>query len=319
LCCRIALPHHDGVTQTLAAPPAAEPRFSESRKAAVAAGITVLLWASAFVAIRDVGHTLSAAPLALIRLAVAAVALTVLVVARRGRRVIPVPLSRRTFGLIAACGVLWLAGYTVALNAGEQHVDAGTAALLVNVAPLLIAFGAGLFLGEGFPRALIAGSLVALGGVAVISVGSSGDRDWIGVALCLLAALLYTAGVLIQKVVLRYTDGLTTTWLACLVGTAVLLPWTPQLVSELRDASLGAILAAVYLGLFPTAIGFSTWAYALQRMDAGRLSANTYVVPTVSVLMSWAILSEVPTVYGLIGGAISLVGVAISRRRRRQG
>ncbi|WP_116950832.1 DMT family transporter [Jiangella endophytica] len=306
------------MTQTLpATPPASAPRLTESRKAALAAAVTVLLWSSAFVAIRDVGHTLSAAPLALIRLAVATVALTAIVLATRGRRVVPVPLSRRTHALIAACGVLWLAGYTVALNAGEQHVDAGTAALLVNVAPLLIAFGAGFFLGEGFPRALIAGSLVALGGVAVISLGSTGDRDGLGVALCLLAAVLYTAGALIQKVVLRVTDGLTTTWLACVVGTAVLLPWTPQLVSELADASLGAVLSAVYLGLFPTAIGFTTWAYALKRMDAGRLSANTYVVPTVSVLMSWALLSEVPTVFGLVGGAISLVGVAISRRRRR--
>ncbi|WP_203454509.1 DMT family transporter [Jiangella aurantiaca] len=187
------------MTQTLPAPAATAPRLTESRKAAVAAAVTVVLWSSAFVAIRDVGHTLSAAPLALIRLAVASLALTVLVVATRGRRVVPVRLSRRTLGLIAACGVLWLAGYTVALNAGEQHVDAGTAALLVNVAPLLIAFGAGLFLGEGFPRALIAGSLVALGGVAVISLGSTGDRDWLGVALCLLAAVLYTAGALIRR------------------------------------------------------------------------------------------------------------------------
>nr|WP_199521282.1 DMT family transporter [Jiangella anatolica] len=303
------------MTQTLPAPAATPPFLTESRKAALAVAVTVVLWASAFVAIRDVGHTLSAAPLALIRLAVASAALTAIVVATRGRRVVPVPPSRRSLALIAACGVLWLAGYTVALNAGEQHVDAGTAALLVNVAPLLIAFGAGLFLGEGFPRALIAGSAVALSGVAVISLGSSGDRDWLGVALCLLAAVLFSAGALIQKVVLRAVDGLTMTWLACLVGTAVLLPWTPQLVSELADASAGAILASVYLGLFPTAIGFTTWAYALKRMDAGRLSATTYVVPTVSVLLSWALLSEVPTAFGLVGGAISLAGVAISRRR----
>lgn len=307
------------VTQQLQAPATTPPTppAPESRKAAVAAGITVLLWASAFVAIRDVGHAISPAPMALVRLAVAGLALTVLVLAKRGRRMIPVPLSRRSFGLIAACGVLWLAGYTVALNAGEQHVDAGTAALLVNVAPLLIAFGAGLFLGEGFPRALIAGSLVAFGGVAVIAMGSGGDRDGLGVALCLLAALLYTAGVLIQKVVLRRVDGLTTTWLACLVGAVVLLPWTPQLVDELASAPASAILGAVYLGLFPTAIGFSTWAYALSRMDAGRLSATTYAVPTVSVLLSWLLLSEIPTAYGLAGGAISLAGVAISRRRRR--
>ncbi len=118
-----------------------------ARKAAAAAGLTVVLWASAFVVIRDVGPTLSPAPLALTRLAVAAVALTALVLvqsSRTARR----PRSWTAAGWVAAYGVVWLAGYTVALNAGERHIDAGTAALLVNLAPLMIAFGAGLFLGR---------------------------------------------------------------------------------------------------------------------------------------------------------------------------
>jgi drug/metabolite transporter (DMT)-like permease len=282
---------------------------------AAAVVLTVVLWASAFVAIRDIGHTLSPAPMALVRLAVAAAALTVLVVAKR-RRAPHVPTSRKSLMLIIVYAVLWLAGYTVVLNAAERHVDAGTAALLVNLAPLLVAFGAGMFLGEGYPRRLIVGSLVALGGVAVIAVGSTAHRDWIGVGLCVLAAVLYAAGVLIQKVTLRRVDGLTAIWLGCLVATATLVPWTPQLIGELRLASVGALLGAVYLGLFPTAIGFTAWAYALRRMDAGRLSATTYAVPAVSVLLSWLLLAEVPTVYGLIGGAICLVGVAISRQVR---
>lgn len=297
--------------ESIAAPRTAT---SAAGKAAAAAAFTVLLWASAFVAIRHVGHTLSAAPMALFRLAVAAAALTVPVVFRRGGLR---PLSSRAFGLVAAYGVLWLAGYTVALNAAEQHVDAGTAALLVNIAPLLVALGGGAFLGERFSWPLLAGSLVGLGGVAVIAMGSSGDRDWIGVVLCLLAAVLYAAGVLIQKVTLRYVDGLTVTWLGCVVGAVVLLPWLPQLIDELRTAPGDVVLGTVYLGLFPTALGFSTWAYALRRTDAGRLSASTYAVPAISVVLSWLVLSEIPTGYGLLGGVICLVGVAISRRRAR--
>lgn len=288
--------------------------MSEGHKALAAAGVTVLLWASSFVAIRDIGHSLSPAPMALFRLAVAAAALTLLALLRH-RRKVRVPRSRRSLLLIAAYGALWLGAYTVALNTAERHVDAGTAALLVNVAPLLVAFGAGMFLGEGYPRPLIIGSLVAFGGVSVIAMGSSGDRDRIGVVLCLLAAVLYAMGVLIQKVILRRVDGFTATWLGCVVATAALLPWAPALIGELRTAPASAVLGTIYLGLFPTAIGFSTWAYALRRTDAGRLTASTYAVPAVSVLLSWIILSEVPTAYGLIGGAICLVGVAISRRR----
>lgn len=274
--------------------------------------LAVVLWASSFVAIRAIGDSLSPAPLALLRLGVAAAALTVLVVVKGTVRV---RLSRRSFLLICAYAVLWLAGYTVALNAAELHVDAGTAAMLVNLAPLLVAFAAGRFLGEGFSRPLVVGSLVALGGTVIIAAGASADRDVAGVLLCLLAAALYAGGVLIQKLALRDVDGLTAIWLGCVVATAVLLPWAPQLVSEVAVAPAGAVASAAYMGVFPTAIGFTAWAYALRRMDAGRLTATTYAVPAVSVLLSWLLLAEIPTVYGLVGGAICLVGVAISRRK----
>ncbi|HET6504539.1 MAG TPA: EamA family transporter [Amycolatopsis sp.] len=278
--------------------------------------VTVLLWSSAFVVIRDVGQALSPAPMALLRLAVAAIALTVAVLARRRRSPIALP-SPKPLVLTVFYGVLWLAGYTVALNAAERHVDAGTAALLVNIAPLLVAFGAGRFLGEGYPRPLIIGSLVALCGVAIIGTGVTVHRDGPGVVLSVLAAVLYSAGVLIQKAALRSVDGLTALWLGCLAGTVVLLPWASRLFAELSVAlsagSPGAVLGGVYLGLFPTAIGFTTWSYALRRGNAGRLTATTYAVPAVSVLLSWLSLGEVPMVSGLIGGAICLIGVAISR------
>jgi drug/metabolite transporter (DMT)-like permease len=286
-------------------------RPAETGRTGAAVGLAVLLWGSAFIAIRFVGHDLSPAPLALLRLAVAAVTLTVIVVVKRAARV---RVSRTAFLLIAVYSVLWLAGYTVALNAGERHVDAGTAALLVNLAPLLVAVAAGKVLGEGFSRPLVVGSFVALGGTALIAMGATAQRDWVGVLLCLLAALLYAVGVMVQKATLRYVDGLTAIWLGCIIATAVLLPWLPQLVGELRVAPAGAVLGAVYMGVFPTAIGFTAWAYALRRTDAGRLSATTYAVPAVSVLLSWLLLAELPTAYGLVGGAICLVGVAISRR-----
>lgn len=281
-------------------------------KIAAAAGLAVVLWGSSFVAIRGIGHALSPAPLALLRFGVAAVTLTAIVPARRP---VHVRLSRKAFLLIAAYAVIWLAGYTVALNAGEQHVDAGTAALLVNLAPLLVAVTAGKLLGEGFSRSLVVGSLVALGGAAVIATGATAQRDWAGVLLCLLAAALYAVGVMTQKVALRHVDGFTAIWLGCVVATVVLLPWTPQLVGELQVASTPAVLGAGYLGVFPTAIGFTAWAYALRRMDASRLSAVTYAVPAASVLLSWLLLAEIPTAYGLVGGALCLTGVAISRRR----
>jgi drug/metabolite transporter (DMT)-like permease len=97
----------------------------------------------------------------------------------------------------------------------------------------------------------------------------------------------------------------------------VCLPFAPQFVNQLGDASVGDIAWLVYLGVFPTAIGFSTWAYALKRLSAGQVASTTYLVPAVATLISWAALDEVPAALAFVGGALCLIGVTITRMRRR--
>src|SRR6185436_16072783 len=98
--------------------------------------------------------------MALGRLVVGSVAL-VAVVAFRSRRALP---RGRPLALVLAYGVLWFGLYAILLNAAERHLDAGTAALIVNVGPILIAVLAGIYLREGFPRGLVTGLAVAFGG-----------------------------------------------------------------------------------------------------------------------------------------------------------
>ncbi|RBY75478.1 EamA/RhaT family transporter [Geodermatophilus sp. TF02-6] len=280
-----------------------------------AVGVTVLAWASAFVGIRAVSEELSPGALALGRLAVGTVVLAVLwVAAGRGW----VPPTRREWGLLAVCGVGWFGVYNLALNAAERHLDAGTTAMLVNTGPILIALFAGLWLGEGFPRWLVAGIAVAFAGVLLIGVAGRGaDADVLGVVFCVVAAVAYAAGVVAQKPVLRRLPPLQVTATACAVGTLCCLPWAGVLAGELGQASAGSIAATVYLGAVPTALAFSTWAYALARTDAGRLGVATYLVPPLVVLLGWLLLDEVPPALAVVGGAVCLAGVALSRRRGR--
>ena len=134
-----------------------------------AALVTVVLWASAFVGIRAAGEDLSPGALSLARLLVGSAALGALVLIRRER--LP---ARRDLPAIALCGVLWFGLYNVALNAAERLVDAGTAAMLVGIGPVLVAVFAGVLLGEGFPRSLFAGCAVAFAGVVVIGLVTPG-------------------------------------------------------------------------------------------------------------------------------------------------
>ncbi len=286
--------------------------------AAVAA--TVLLWGSSFVVIRAAGTDLSPGPMALLRMGVATLVMAPVALRAGVLRRVP---RGRLLGLLLAYGVLWFAGYQLALNAAEQHVDAGTAALFVNVAPLLIALGAGTLLRVGLPRRLLLGAAVGLVGVTVMSLGVSGGGLLTGpgaargVALALLAAVVYATSVLLQKVILQRVDTLSATWLGFVVGTVVLLPFTPSLAAELGTAEPSAVLGVVYLGVFSTALAFSTWGYALARIPAGRLGMVAYLVTVVSVLLSWLFLGEVPSALTLAGGALALAGVALGRRHSR--
>lgn len=218
---------------------------------------------------------------------------------------------------IAATSVLWFGVYMVALNWGEQHVDAGTAAMVVNIGPILIALLSARLLGEGLPRPLILGITVSFGGVILVGIATSAGRhpSLAGVLLCLLAAVSYSLAVVSQKPALRHASALQVTTFGCALGALACLPFSAQLVSQLATAPLTATLSVAYLGVFPTAVAFTTWAYALSKTSASKMGATTYLVPALTVLMSWAILGQVPSWLALAGGILCLVGVALSRRR----
>ncbi|MGW2036909.1 DMT family transporter [Streptomyces virginiae] len=273
---------------------------------------TVFAWASAFVSIRSAGAAYSPGALALGRLLAASVVLAVLLLIRR--QGLP---PREAWRGILISGVVWFCGYTVALNWGERLVDAGTASLLVNTGPILMALLAARLLGEALPPRLLAGMAVSFVGAVVVglsmSSGDGGSTSLLGVVLCLLAAVAYATGVIAQKPALSYGTPLQITAYSCMTGAAVCLPFTGRLLDELPRAPVSATLNMVYLGVVPTALAFTTWTYALARMPAGRLGATTYAVPAIVVLLSWALLGEVPAWLTLLGGLLCLAGVAVSR------
>jgi drug/metabolite transporter (DMT)-like permease len=282
--------------------------------AALAAGlVTVTAWGSAFVGIRAAGETLSPGALALGRLIVSLAILGTVAAVRRER--LP---ARRDLLWIATFGVLWLAVYSVALNEAERRVDAGTAAMLVNTGPILIAIFAGIFLREGFPPGLFAGCAVAFCGVVVIAFATtqSGARSGLGVVLCIVAAFSYAVAVVVQKPVLARVSAFQVTWLGLAAATIACLPFAPTLATEAASADAGTIAWMVYLGAVPTALGFATWGFALRRTSAGRMGSLTYLAPPIAIVLGWAVLGETPPWLAAAGGALCLAGVALARSRR---
>lgn len=280
-----------------------------------AVGVTLMLWASAFVGIRHLGHTFSPGSLSLGRLVFGSLTLGIAVlVSRSWRRA-----STRDWFAMAAIGVLWFGIYNVALNAGERRIDAGTAAMLIQISPILIAVLALFLLREKPTAFLIAGIALAFGGVALIALSTStgSNHDLLGVLLCVLSAMVYSISLILQKPLVGRLPALMVTWAACTVGAVVCLPFVGTLAHETADASLADLGWLAYLGIFPTAIAFTTYAFALRHMTASSLGVTTYLVPPITVLLSWAFLSETPPGVAYVGGALCLVGVAVARRKLR--
>ena len=285
-----------------------------------AVAFTLLTWASAFVAIRHLGATVPPGSLSLGRLLVAVAVLGVLVLRlwrRRGQRRLP---GRREWPLIALGGASWIDVYNLALNESERRIDAGTAALLVQIGPIIVALLATFVLGERMTEWLLVGLVVGFAGVVVIARASSSgaNGDLVGVLLGVVAAVTFAIGVITQKKLL--TSGMTAlemTFWYYVVGMVVCLPWTGELVGVAAEASASDIFWVVWLGVFPSAIAFVTWAYALSHSNAGTFALSTFLVPFITTLIAWLLLAEVPPVMAFVGGIMCIVGVLLTRRKPR--
>jgi drug/metabolite transporter (DMT)-like permease len=302
------------ITRTPAASTLDEGARPPAWRPVVAIAVTLLLWASAFVAIRHLGHDVTPGALSLGRLLVAALILSVLLLrAPRSR------MTGREVVLLVVCGTAWFGIYNIALNDSERRIDAATAAMLVQVGPIVVALLAAVFLGERLTGWLLAGIAVAFAGVVVIGMAmrGGGGSDVSGVLLALVAAVTYAVGVLTQKVLLRRLSGLEVVCYACWIGVLVCMPWCGDLVTLVRDGSRADLAWIGYLGLAPTALAFSLWAYALRHTDAGKQAITTFLVPVLTTVMAWALLDEVPPALAFVGGVLCIAGVALTRRRSR--
>ncbi|GAA4386285.1 DMT family transporter [Actinomadura verrucosospora] len=272
---------------------------------------TVVLWACAFPAIRVGVAGLGLAALSFLRLAVAAVAL----LAMSPFAGVRLP-RRRDLPLIALCGLTGMTAYQVLLNWGEVHVAAGTASLLIAIAPVFSVLLASAFLSEPLTRNVVFGSLIAIAGTAVVTL-ARGYAGFSAASLVVLAAAV-VQGVyhFASKPLLRYYGGLEVATYAMVAGTVFALPLAPGAAKATAGAPPDALWSAVFLGLLPSALGFVIWGYAVARLPLAASTAALYLVPPVALVVSFVWLGEKPLPLELAGGAVTVAGVVLINRRR---
>jgi len=274
---------------------------------AVFAGLGVVaLWASAFPAIRVAAPELGVVGLSFVRLAVATVTLLAIAAAHRVR--LP---KARDLGWIAGCGFFGMAAYQLLLNQSELAVPAGTASIIVAAAPLVSVAVARVLFAEPITPLTIAGSAVAFGGVVIVCLARSGLSLSASVGIAVAAMVVQGIYHPLQRPLLRTHSGLEVATYSMVAGTIMTLPFLPYGLPALLDAPMTGWIAAAYLGLLPSALGFVLWGYATARLPIAASTSLLYLVPPVAVAVAWLWLGEVPVVGELAGGAVVIAGVVI--------
>jgi drug/metabolite transporter (DMT)-like permease len=245
----------------------------------------------------------------------AAGAILALIVAVRRR---PLPRGRSLWGAVAYGLVGFAAFYALAYTA-LHDIPAGTAGVLLALSPLAtfalaIAQGQERFRPEG-----LAGSLIAIGGVAVVFV------DQLEAAVPLVPLLLFVGAVAClaeANVIAKWlpeSDPFTTNAIAMLVAGAVLL-----LLSIVSGESLGlparagTWIAVVYVVAFGSVALFVLYLFALERWTASAVSYTTLLMPLVAIAAAALLTGERFSVSFLIGGVVILLGVYVGAFLRRR-
>ncbi len=307
-CCNAAAPRRNDFSLLAIFRPLGE--FSLG--AAIAA--TLLFWSSAFVAINIAVAEIPPTELALFRFLVASAAIGVLVLLR-GR---PSRIRRkdRTGFLLMGLAV---AGYQVALNLGQQTVASGIASLLIATVPVMTVVMAMIALRERLgPRGWFGLGLAFAGSVALVISRNHDFSLNSGALFILLAAFLGAFYTVVQKRYATDYDAVSLAAYSIWLATLLLLPVLPSMIETLTATSTRAILAAVYLGVFSSAIGYATWAFALTRLSATRVSSLLYLIPPLVFAEAWLILGTTPDIKAVLSGIVVLSGVAMVNRRRRK-
>jgi len=293
--------------------PNASPR--DRRLAEMGVLLTVAIWSANFVVVKAAIGELGPLTFTAARYVVATVTLFLLVRWRLG----PVRPPARLAVALMALGMLGFGGYQVLWSIGLTQITAGDSALIIAASPVLTVLLAGAVGMDRVTTPKVAGALIAFAGVAVVVAAGhelSLGASLIGDLLTLGAAVLWAIYTVVGTRMLRQVDPLQATAWAVLGGTLFLLPFGlfNVMTSPPAVVSLPAVVALLYSGALAAAVANVLVFNAIRLIGPARVTVSQFLVPAGAVVLGAIFLAEPVGVAQVVGGAIIVLGVWLTRR-----
>ncbi|MEQ9165281.1 MAG: DMT family transporter [Fulvivirga sp.] len=283
-----------------------------SSKVSFSIALIVFFWASSFVAIKVGLQDITPINLTLVRFIISSIGLGLIALIQRPKRI----LKKDQFRFVLAA-VFGVALYNIALNYGQQTISAGSASFLINTVPIFTTILSFLILKEKLILRTVIGIAISMVGVGLITLSESQEFNLNqGIILLLIASFSQALFFIIQKPLLTRYSPLTVISYSVWLGTLFLLPFSKDLF-EVTNASRESKLALLYLGIVVGALGHVIWAYVLSQLSASKATSFLYFVPVVSVVLSFLLVKEIPSLLLITGGLVAITGVYIVNKRNQ--
>jgi O-acetylserine/cysteine efflux transporter len=215
-------------------------------------------------------------------------------------------LSRRGLVIALVLGLTNQFAFIGFQVAGLRSVEAGPAAAIIYLQPVLVVLASSPFLGERLTRRRVAGALLGFAGVAIVGLHQSATASAGGVLLLLVAALSWTTGAIVTSAtdepIVPLVVGQHLVGAPLLLAVAALAEPFPALSSKL-------VLCVLVAGVFGSALAWMLWSLLLQRGEAGVVSTWLFAVPMLAAVLGVVLLGEPMSIALAVG--IALVAVAV--------
>ncbi len=294
--------------------------FASHRAAELAVLVVVFAWAGNFIIVKAANREIPPIAFAFFRFSLSALLLLVILRWREGS----IRMPARDVLPIMGLGAIGFGLYQILWPTALQSIPAGDSAFLIAATPVFTALLASVAGSDVLTRRKLIGALVSFAGVGVVIAAGPGlglGASLLGDGLTLLAAFCWAvysswgAPILIRHSPLR-----TTAW-AMVGGGLTLAPigLYQTLSADWGAVSQGAWAGFAYSTLISAGIANVVVFHAIKLLGPTRITGLQFLVPFIAVLLGAAFLAESVQVAQLVGGAVIIAGVAVTRGLRVPG
>lgn len=231
--------------------------------------------------------------------------------------------TRRDVPRLLSLGILGLVGNQVVFVFAVSQTSVAHCSLLCALVPIFVLVGATWMKQEEITHRKLSGMLIAITGVGVVQLGTtaSGQSSLLGDFLMLISCIIFAAFTVLGKSPASEFGPLTINFFAFVGGAVLLLPYSIWCLARLDVAhiSTAAWISIVFMGIFPSIVGYLIYAYALRHLPASRVSSVSYLQPVLATILAILFLNERPGLAFVAGAILVLGGVWFTQTRASKG